>query len=87
MGPKLFHRENKLRPECSLIHHPLFSHKNQYITVNKMLLHHYSKFINLLPAIELLTDGLVFIGSLDINKSRDLDVGWGYGVIQIIGLD
>ena len=32
-----------------------------------MSLHHYSKIINLLLAIELLTHGLVFIGSLDNN--------------------
>ena len=89
MGPKLFHRENKLRPACSLIHHPLFSHKNQHITVNKMSLHHYSKFINLLPAIELLTDGLDFIG-LSISHvilTSDGAVYNSNGVIQIIGLE
>ena len=79
MGPKLFHRENKLRPACSLIHHPLFSHKNQHITVNKMSLHHYSKFI--------LFSLVHWISISHVILTSDGAVYNSNGVIQIIGLD
>ena len=79
MGLKLFHMKNKLRPECSLIYHPLFSHKNQHITVNKMSLHHYSKFILFSLVHWISISHVILMSDGAVNKSN--------GVIQMIGLE